>query len=66
MNLLPIHQTLADRHPLTLVCKHHDVKKTGGLSPINPDVIKVVLDSKHWDYVDQIIKLYKTLVDENW
>jgi hypothetical protein len=52
------------RHPLSSVCKQSDAKKKmNGLSPVNPDVIKVVQDHSQWDYIDQIIKLCKPIVD---
>jgi hypothetical protein len=52
------------RPSLTDVCIRPDAqKKTNGLSPVNSDVIDIVMARTHWPYVNQIICICKPLVD---
>ena len=51
--------------PLRLICVREDaMRPQGGLSPVNKDVIQIVLlDKEHWDLNQQIIDICKPLVD---
>jgi protein-tyrosine-phosphatase len=52
------------QNPLTVTCLRPDAqKKTNGLSPVNRDVVDLVLNRDHWCYVDQIIRICKPIVD---
>jgi hypothetical protein len=51
--------------PLTVVCSRDDAqKKKNGFSPINRDIIRIVLgEPVYWDMINQIIRTCKPIVD---
>ena len=51
--------------PLGQICVRPDAqKKTNNLSPVPPDIIKVVLtDSEYWPHLNQLVKTCKPIVD---
>jgi hypothetical protein len=56
---------MSSRKPLSHICLREDAqKKIGGLSPVAPDIITIVLrDAEFWPAIEQGINIMKPIVD---